>query len=1408
MSRHYFNWKLALIVVLVVFLLGFGAFAVRKWQRSNRACTALEAGKEAYQAQEWADAATYLGRYVSLRPNDVSVVLLYADAQLKKRPATSSSVQQAIGAFRQILRIQKGHVEAARRLTEIYLGTGNPGEAELIARRCIEANADPEIRRILAVSLLQQQKFEEAAEELKVIIADHPDQIAAYELMSQLTKQRPDISTQTPVQWLAKAVESNPDSALALIVYAREYGDSNEPAALELLDKAEQLDLSDVRVRLQLARALVDFDQQDRAMQHLEVVKATNPANQMLWQVWAKLALASGSKDTMARVAEEGLEHLADDPWDYIPVATELFIRADMLERASDCVSRLKDRDIAPAGVAVLEGLIAERKGRDYEAVKYWNRAIQLGNSSPKAKVALAMLLAKSGNVQSARKLLENLIREAPNSVDAHLAYARLLAKLGDWQLAAQHALTATRMAPENSEASLLYIKTQVELRAANAEPTDEKAWDDIEEQLSAMSQTPDDLLRIKLIQTEIAINQTKFDEAKKILEELERDYADELEVNMARVRLLIATDDTDKAIAELKDTESDFADTAAPTMALAVLLNEKGLRDECKSVLLNALRRIEGPLARRQLGLVAAGFYSEWQRPDDADKLLKTLIEEMPNDIVLKRRLLDMGLARRDPAAAQELIDDIKSITGDEDWQWRFEQARFWASTNEFEANSRRIVALLRENISENPGDQASLLLLATTYDRLGNLDMAISHYKRALERSPQNINIITPLISALFRAGEHEEGDALLDRTASGRFKTPGLQRLQSQSYVRRGQLQSAVAVLEKMLAADPNDEATALSLAFLRIRSGRYEQAGKLLNDLRENDPNSMAVAVARVELEIRRGDPNEAIAVCDEMIERLENAEAYLLRARAFASIDRGPEALADASKAVELAPENPDAWIAKSGLSEFMGDRRTAIEDIRAALSTDPNSLTAQKRAISLLMSAGDRGLQAQAEEILKRALKQSPDDIELMLARTRLLMAQATAPGVRKAVEFLHQITQKAPETPQAWVLLADIALDYEGNAAKALDIANRGLAHNSDNRELLLAKARAEAARSVVTSIPTLRTLHRNDPNDTEAVVRLASALVDAGDGPAAITLLHKQIDASNNDAARRTCNITLAAALHTSGRQQEANHLLESLLEEDPNDSALILLQARLLNIEGKYERIVDMSTDYLARRPEDARTVIGIAETLVRANAGGLRATGPDPNIIGTAEKLVRAVLKEDPRQSAALNLLALLLQSSGRSDEALECYEKVIALQPDNVVAMNNAAWIISQQQGNHRRALELANTGLEKAPHYVDLIDTRGVIYYHLREYEKSIADFKECLRLYSPQAPARVSSCFNLAKALAASGRRAKALEMLNEALDMNRVIETHRGNGRLSAADLKEAEKLRKSLSATDGKS
>jgi tetratricopeptide (TPR) repeat protein len=131
-----------------------------------------------------------------------------------------------------------------------------------------------------------------------------------------------------------------------------------------------------------------------------------------------------------------------------------------------------------------------------------------------------------------------------------------------------------------------------------------------------------------------------------------------------------------------------------------------------------------------------------------------------------------------------------------------------------------------------------------------------------------------------------------------------------------------------------------------------------------------------------------------------------------------------------------------------------------------------------------------------------------------------------------------------------------------------------------------------------------------------------------------------------------------------------------------------------------------------------------------------------------------ELVRMGLSQCPAEDTAL--LAQLELDLGQFEvlagnirAAVEAFERALEIEPANVLALNNAAYIYVEHIGDAAKALPYAERAAEQAPNQSTVLDTLGWTYYRLGRF----AEAEESLRLAFKIRPT-ADICFHLARVL------------------------------------------------------
>ncbi len=1372
MVRRYFNWTLAIVLVVAVVVFTGAVLALHRWQKSSRASNALPQGEQAYAQGNWEEAAEQFGLYIEVRNDDVPVLLKYAEAQVKRRPITARHIGHAITAYQSILRLNPGNAEAAKRLIELLLvarpSPDSPREAEKVALEYLQTRDDPELRRMLAETLDQQGKYPEAAKTLMKLVKDRPDAVMAYEQLGKLAARRPGDVNAPAADWFDKAVAANPQSAMAYITrgeFRRALWRRDQ--ALADFEQAAKCDLSDLDVHLRLAQELILVQAFDKAKEHLALLQAKMPKKTSLWQSWAAAVLSTGTPEEKTRIAESGLRELAAYPWDFMPTAVELFVAANQPEKALECISRMRDQGLQPGLMTLLDGLVASSKGNLWEAASCWRDALgqglktyaSAGGLGPRMpmRLMLASTYEQLGDIQSASVQLQTLVTEDPRSFEGRMALARLMIRTRNWAGARDQAREVQRLipgyAPGYADAVLLEMRARILLLGDADEPTRdrEQDWRGIEKQLAQLDTATQGAVQVKLLMAQAMDKQGKSAEAIKLLEDIRSKTPSDLQATFMEVDVLAGQEKLAEATALMRAAVEQFPQATAPVQTLAMLLNRQKDSQQCEAVIKQAIARMQQPQARRDLGLFLASLYQLWSRNDDLYRWLTDMAGQFPNDIQVKRRLLTCPSVTDDAQQAQALVDQIKALEGQAGWQWRYEQARIWvnspADPNVRTRYYTQATALLQENLQANPNDQASRLLLGAAHENAGRQQLALSAYREAYSRAPDNIVIILRIVAALQRSrapGDGQEAERILQQASARQLYHPDLEQLELQGKARRGDLESASKILKQLVDKDPNDVRPGLGLATICIQQEKLDEAEAILKDLQIKAPQSIAVAQTRVQLHLRRGNTQEAVRLCDETVQNTNGkALAYLLRAWTYASLREQDKAAADFAQAVAQDPGNAAIWVSRARFYQAIGQRDETIQSVRKALGLSAGNRMVLNDAIPLCLVCGSARLAQEAEATLDKARVADANDPELKLLKAQFYLSRGARSSIEQGQRLLREVTADQPQLSRAWYLLGRSEMEQEQPGA--LNTALGGLSHNERDRDLLLLKAEVEAKGSPALAVPTLRQLAAQYPNDVEIESRLAKTL-------------------------------------YKSGAKNEGRAILEARMKAEPNNPVPPATLAGLLALEGRWTEVTGQVTNWLAKHPQDTSVVLSVARSLTEQ--GGSEA-------LKTAESLLAAAVQRNPKSIPAVTSLAMLVQSMGRMAEAATLNRKALELDPNNIIALNNLAWILCEQDKQYDEALNLANRGLKAATNYTDLLDTRGVIVYRLGQFDKAVEDFRQCVELYPANARALASAYFHLGQAYAKMGRASDAEKALGQARDLHdRATDPTK---RLSPEDLAE---------------
>src|SRR5207302_2010825 len=103
----------------------------------------------------------------------------------------------------------------------------------------------------------------------------------------------------------------------------------------------------------------------------------------------------------------------------------------------------------------------------------------------------------------------------------------------------------------------------------------------------------------------------------------------------------------------------------------------------------------------------------------------------------------------------------------------------------------------------------------------------------------------------------------------------------------------------------------------------------------------------------------------------------------------------------------------------------------------------------------------------------------------------------------------------------------------------------------------------------------------------------------------------------------------------------------------------------------------------------------------------------------------------------KEAKNVNLLVQLgdvLDLAGSYEQAETEYREALKLEPNNVMVLNNLAWLLALRTQHGEEALTLINRAIENVGPRGELLDTRSVVYLTLGKATEARADAEETLK--------------------------------------------------------------------------
>lgn len=1376
-----------------------GVSLLHKQRKASAARRAWNTGMAALRNQEYTKAAENLGRYLIVDKGNVEALLAYADAQTRRRPQTKANIEQAVSALESALRLDRGNDKASLRLIELYSSIRAPIEAERVARAWLEvAPADPVARQSLALALITQQKHDEAVRVLEETVATQPGAIAPATALAFLRLAADRTHPEKAQALLDEVVRRNPHSAAALLARVRfQLVTGRYSQARADLETAEKLGCEDdLSTQLEMAPLLFDFASYERACRVLDAAEKTFPSSPLVYVTRGQIVMEQGDTAGGASLAERILTApLGEQRLDVLPLAVELFIFANRSAEARQCIDQLRAGNASSETVLHMEGLLAVAEGRSREGISQLKDVAKRTPRNAKIHLNLGRALLATGELrQAAAELAEYLrldVTSTPNT-SVQLQLANIYGSLGRWEDAARTAIEAERQAPYRTSAVLTSIEAQARVTRPEGPKPNAAVYEQLYERAQKLANLKPTFVRSQLLVARLASWRGEWDKVADALKGLDQ----QPHLQFMAAEIYSEAGRHSEAIAACnKMLEAATPEQRPPIeITLAELYAASGNVETSIRLAEQVANRVGS--RPRLLNIRIARLFLAQGRQAKAGELLVNVVRTDPQDAA--SRLLLLSSFETPPPGGpsrQELVEQLREIQGPSGRDWRLWQARLWLIGEDWGTRRKSAEDLLKACLADDPDCAEAAALLAQTYERTGEIDQALGMCKRAFNSNPADKSLVKRYLELAARAGRWTEVNGLLDSLPQN---DPSAQRYRIAQALREGNVAKAEELIKIQLKTEPNDVDARLQLADLERAHNKPGEAQRLLDEAARLAPNAPNVLAARVQFHLSRSEFGPALALCNQALSDSPLPEEYLLRAavhEAQADLEAAERDFLEAAR----TGRSEEAYLLLGYMYLQAGKLELALEKWRQGLSSSPKSY-ALRRATTTALLAGTPEQQVAGMKVLEELLAERADDTLMLLKADHLAK---TDPA--EAERLYGQIIERFPGSAEAFERLIRLT-SQRGEMARALELVERGLINNPrelallfQKYQLLSSESPGRATVAAREAADVARTTLFLQPGNAEAAASLARATAITGDLPSAISQLRKFVSEGgrNQASARLALALLCIAARDFKQADEQLTTAAELLGALDARPVHVrILWHAR----QDQWEPIVSLARRHAAAHPGETAVVLAAARALTAS---------PDAQYRAAALPLFELAAQSitgDPEFHAELGTA---YYNCGRLTEAKSAFQRALQIQPGNLSAVNNLAWILCEHDHDPAAAEKLTRGVLTTSPaaQVPSLLDTDGVVQYRLGMQQKSRqhllesqARLEACLNHQAAPPATRACATLHLARTLAELDR-SRSRELLEE------LISTASSKTLLSPADQEEADRLLQQLRA-DGAS
>jgi putative PEP-CTERM system TPR-repeat lipoprotein len=673
----------------------------------------------------------------------------------------------------------------------------------------------------------------------------------------------------------------------------------------------------------------------------------------------------------------------------------------------------------------------------------------------------------------------------------------------------------------------------------------------------------------------------------------------------------------------------------------------------------------------------------------------------------------------------------------------------------------------------------------LSLAYQAAGDAPSTVSTLRKALELNPKHAAAQLRLAQLMATVNDKqvlEDAQQRLKALLKDAPENAAALHTLALTEWKLGESQNALVHLERALASAPQELTIAVNLAEAKIRQNDSKGAEEVLKRASESAPKSIEAVITLGQFYVKQKKTSEAEQQFQRAIAMDPNGGLALLNL-AMLRLRAGRKQEAEQNfKRLSGLPDKKFRPAYALFLFEE-GRQDEAVREYERLVRESPDDREARTRLVAAYQNVNRK---ADAERILDAALKKNPKDLDALVQRSELLIAEGK---YQQAEINLNLVLRLKPDAPELHYIMAKLqearglVLSFRQELTKALQLNPYFLAGRLElTRSLLSSNATAQTALSLLDETPA------GQKEELSVLIQRNWVFWTLGD----LAQMRRGIDAGLSK--ERSAELLIQDGLWKlkAGKVADARRSLEDALNLNPADLRGLAALTQAYEAQKQTTIALQKVKEYAARQPRVAVVQEFLANLLAArgereaarvafdaAKAAGARSADVELGLVridvldgkwDEARKRLASVIATDKDNMTARLWLGNLEQIKGNRGAAVDQFRKVVEAKPENAQALNNLAYLLAETGSQLDEALKYAEKAVALAPERATYCDTLGWVLYRKGLYPSAL----KYLERANAGTGGDLTWKYHLAMAYAKVGDMKQGRSVLEAALKLN----------------------------------